>query len=447
MTILFSMLTLQNHYIQAPIKLQVHCTYFSPKNGSPRKLHRRTSSSHLCIFPYIKIKYKIITQRKDGLVKRILFLVPRMNIGGAETYVYTAAKELRARGYEVFLASGGGRLADELKTAGIRTFFVPIRQSRFLSVWRVSSIVKKYHIDIIHANSGAAGIIAAGVKRNTSVPVVYTAHGILGNMEKEYVIDQLDQIICVSEYVRQDSIARGLHENHLLVRYSGIDTERFTANEEVFYGTLGINFGIDTERFTANEEERIRLRKEFGFDEDTLVLAIVSRIKNLEHKGHGHLLSMLDKYGRKENWKLLVIGKGKGLPLLKTKIRAMHLSDKVLCLGHRTDVEHLLNAADLTVLPSRFETFGLVLAEGMAMGKPAIAFSIGGTPEIVKDGETGFLVEKDNEKELYECIKQLDSDRSLLKQFSENGIRWVRSRFTNRRMVDDLEVIYHKLSP
>ncbi len=72
---------------------------------------------------------------------------------------------------------------------------------------------------------------------------------------------------------------------------------------------------------------------------------------------------------------------------------------------------------------------------------------LGGTPEIVKDGETGFLVEKDNEKELYECIKQLDSDRFLLKQFSENGIRWVRSRFTNRRMVDDLEVIYHKLSP
>lgn len=56
-------------------------------------------------------------------MKRILFLVPRMNIGGAETYVYTAAKELRTRGYEVFLASGGGRLADELKAAGIRTFF------------------------------------------------------------------------------------------------------------------------------------------------------------------------------------------------------------------------------------------------------------------------------------------------------------------------------------
>lgn len=76
-----------------------------------------------------------------------------------------------------------------------------------------------------------------------------------------------------------------------------------------------------------------------------------------------------------------------------------------------------------------------------------VSHDIRGTPEIVKDGETGFLVEKDNEKELYERIKQLDSDRSLLKQFSENGSRWIRSQFTNHRMVDDLEVIYHELSP
>ena len=117
----------------------------------------------------------------------------------------------------------------------------------------------------------------------------------------------------------------------------------------------------------------------------------------------------------KKTGKLLVIGKGNGLPLLKTKIRAMHLSDKVLCLGHRTDVEHLLNAADLTVLPSRFETFGLVWRRAWLWENRPSLFRRrhAGNRE---DGETGFLVEKDNEKELYECIKQLDSDRSLLKQ-------------------------------
>lgn len=358
-------------------------------------------------------------------MKRILFIVPRMNIGGAETYVYTAAKELHARGYEVFLASGGGRLSNKLSAMGIKTFFVPIRQSKFFSVWRLSSIVKKYHIDIIHANSGAAGIVAAAVKRKTGVPVVYTAHGIFGNMEREYIIDELDRIICVSEYVRQDSIRRGMSENHLLVRYSGIDTNRFSANEEA----------------------RTRLRKEFGFSENTLVLAVVSRIKNLEHKGHGHLLHMLSTYAKKEDWKLLVIGKGNGLPLLKAKIRSLHLSDKVLCLGHRTDVDYILNAADITVLPSRFETFGLVLAEGMAMGKPAIAFSVGGTPEIISDGKTGFLVEKDNEKELYDRIKRLDTDRELFQQFSDNGCQWIRENFTIKQMTDDLETIYKELAP
>lgn len=171
MTILFICLLFKVIISKRQLGYKYVAHIFPPKSGFQGKLHRHTSSSPLCIFSYIKIKYKIITLRKDGLVKRILFLVPRMNIGGAETYVYTAAKELRTRGYEVFLASGGGGLADELKAAGIRTFFVPVRQSRVLSVWRVSSIVKKYHIDIIHANSGAAGIIAARVKRNTSVPV------------------------------------------------------------------------------------------------------------------------------------------------------------------------------------------------------------------------------------------------------------------------------------
>ena len=122
----------------------------------------------------------------------------------------------------------------------------------------------------------------------------------------------------------------------------------------------------------------------------------------------------------------------------------MNLSNKVVCLGHRTDVARLLNAADIVILPSRFETFGLVLAEGMAMGKPAVAFSVGGTPEIIEDGKTGFLVEKNNEKELYEKIKLLDTDRALLSRFSEESIRRVRHHFTKEKMVDDLESVYEE---
>lgn len=356
-------------------------------------------------------------------MKRILFVVPRMNIGGAETYVFTVIKELHQRGYEVFLASGGGQLADKLSDMGIPTFFLPIRLSRPLSAWLLARIVKKHHIDLIHANSGAAGIVAAKVKRQLGIPVVYTAHGIFGNPEREYVIDELDTLICVSEYVKRDAIQRGFHESHLLVRYSGIDTDTFKPDSAV----------------------REKLRKQYGIDKDTLVLAVVSRIKNLQHKGHQYLLDVLSQYASKESWKLVVIGKGHGLPVLKGQVRQLGLSEKVICLGHRTDVAYCLQMADVLVLPSRFETFGLVLAEGMAMGKPAIAFDVGGTSEVIKDGETGFLVEKNNTQELYEKIKQLDEDRVLLSTFSTQGMHWVRERFTTKKMVDELEVIYKKL--
>ncbi|MDY6085028.1 MAG: glycosyltransferase family 4 protein [Dialister sp.] len=350
----------------------------------------------------------------------ILFLVPRMNIGGAETYVYTAAKALHERGWEVCVASGGGQLADSLVKLGIPTYFLPIRLSRPLSAFFLERIVKKHHIRLIHANSGAAGIVAEKVKSRTGIPVVYTAHGIFGNPEREYVIDRLDRIVCVSQYVKDDAIRRGFSENHMVVRYSGIDTKRFTADEGL----------------------RQAVRSELGIPEGVLTLAIVSRIKNLYHKGHGHLLSMFATYGKNENWRLLVIGKGRGLSLLKKRIQSLGLSERVYCLGHHTDVERYVNGADVMVLPSRFETFGLVLAEGMAMGKPAIAFATGGTPEVIDDGYTGFLVEQGNERELYEKINCLDKDRVLLKQMSGEGIRQVRERFSLEKMIDDLENIY-----
>lgn len=356
-------------------------------------------------------------------MKKILFLVPRMNIGGAETYVYTVAVEMKKRGYDVYLASGGGQLADKLEEMGVKTFWLPIRHFWSLSAWLLERIIKKYDIDIIHANSGAAGLVATRVKRAIGIPVVYTAHGIFGNPEREYIIDELDTIVCVSEYVRQHSIKTGFNPNHLIVRYSGIDTEKFHIDEAT----------------------RTQLRKQFGFDDNTLVLAVVSRIKNLKDKGHQHLLNILANYASKDNWKLLIIGKGLGVPKLKKEIMSKGISDKVIYLGHKTDVNRWLNAADIMVLPSKFETFGLVLAEGMAMGKPAVAFSVGGTPEVIKDGETGFLVEKDNEKEMYEKIKILDDNRVMLNEFSSNGIKWVQDNFTNTKMADDLEEIYKSL--
>ena len=94
-------------------------------------------------------------------MSRILLLVPRMNIGGAETYVYSVAKELHNRGkHEVFVASGGGKFADKLEELGVKTVFLPVRFNRALAVFLLKRIIKKYKIDLVHANSGDAGVVA-----------------------------------------------------------------------------------------------------------------------------------------------------------------------------------------------------------------------------------------------------------------------------------------------
>ena len=98
-------------------------------------------------------------------MKNILLIVPRLNIGGAETYTALVAENLQQRGYKVYTASGGGMLADRLSQKGIPNFYLPIRFSTSLSAFLLKRIIKKYKIDLIHANSAAAGITALKVKK------------------------------------------------------------------------------------------------------------------------------------------------------------------------------------------------------------------------------------------------------------------------------------------
>lgn len=79
-------------------------------------------------------------------MKNILLLVPRMNIGGAESYVALVARSLKSLGYNIFIASAGGALAVELQKEGIKHFFLPIRLSKFISGLLLKRIVEKYMV-------------------------------------------------------------------------------------------------------------------------------------------------------------------------------------------------------------------------------------------------------------------------------------------------------------
>lgn len=357
-------------------------------------------------------------------MKKILLLVPRMNIGGAESYVALVARSLKSLGYNVFIASAGGALAVELQKEGIKHFFLPIRLSKYISGILLKRIIKKYNIEIIHANSEAAGIVAVKTRQkyNLDIPIVYTAHGVLPAKVKD-IINQVDKIIAVSNFSREAAIKEGFSANKIEVVYNGVDIDKFK----------------------PHEEKRNLLRKKYNIPQDAFTMIIVSRIKNLRNKGHQHLLNVLSEYEVSKYWHLVVIGKGKGLGSLKQKVKEHNLQDRVHLLGHKTDVENYEDMADVVVLPSYFETFGLVLAEGMAMEKPAVAFKVGGVPEVIEDNKTGFVVDYDNDDELVEKLAILAKNPDLCKQMGIQARKKVAKDFANGIMIKKLEEIYKSL--
>ena len=357
-------------------------------------------------------------------MKNILLLVPRMNIGGAESYVALVARSLKLLGYNVYLASAGGALATKLQQEGIKHFFLPIRLSKYISGILLKRIIKKYNIEIIHANSEAAGIVAVKTRQkyNVDIPIVYTAHGVLPAKVKD-IINQVDKIIAVSNFSREAAIKEGFSANKIEVVYNGVDIDKFK----------------------PHEEKRNLLRKKYNIPQDAFTMIIVSRIKNLRNKGHQHLLNVLSEYEVSKYWHLVVIGKGKGLDSLKQKVKEYNLQDRVHLLGHKTDVENYEDMADVVVLPSYFETFGLVLAEGMAMEKPAVAFKVGGVPEVIEDNKTGFVVDYDNDDELVEKLAILAKNPDLCKQMGIQARKKVAKDFANEIMIKKLEEIYKSL--
>lgn len=356
-------------------------------------------------------------------MKNILLVVPRFNIGGAETYVHTVALGLQARGFKVYVASGGGLLAEAVRRQGITHCFLPIRANKRLAAYMLGKIIRKYNIDLVHANSAAAGIVAVQAKAETNIPVVYTAHGVFGHNAAEMTINDCDRIICVSDFVRKYALAKGFSAEKLQTVYTGIDLNKFK----------------------PDPARAALVRRKCGIPEDSFVIALVARIKNLRNKGHADMLDVLARYQGAKDWHLMVIGKGKGTWQLKYAIWQKKLGKRVHPLGHIVNVQDVLDGADAAVLPSQFETFGLVLAEAMAMEKPVVTYAVGGTPEVINNNHTGFLVEKDNLDSLYEKLELLANDRTLQRTMGQEGRKWVEQQFSEPVMLEELISIYRNL--
>jgi glycosyltransferase involved in cell wall biosynthesis len=290
--------------------------------------------------------------------------------------------------------------------------------------------VRSNGIQILHSTDRPRdAITCAGLARLTGAKSVIHVHVKFDTWVSKGVqaaLRNADALVGVSEFVCQSLVA------------GGFDGARAHA----------VLNAVDPARWNPDLDPRIG-RDSLGISPGTPIVVSVARL--FSWKGHAELVRAfaLAQAGVPDA-RLVIVGadypEGSGTTeTLKSLARDLGVLDKVIFTGQRRDVPALLAASDVFALPSFEEPFGLVFAEAMAMRKPVVALSNGGTLEVVEHGKCGLLSAPNDIRALADNLVTLLRDPALRRQYGEHGRARVLERFTPARLANDVAAVYGRL--
>jgi glycosyltransferase involved in cell wall biosynthesis len=359
----------------------------------------------------------------NNKLKTILYIITQTELGGAQTYVYDLAKNLK-NDFNIFVAGGeqgkNGEIAKKIMAENISFYEIPhlIRSispiNDFLAIIEIIKLVKKIKPDIIHLNSSKASIlgsIAAKVCYVLRVPcyVIYTAHGWVFNepmpngkrkfykYAEKFTSYFKNTIICVSEFDRQTAIKEKIAPAKKLIT---------------------IHNGIKKIDFLSREQAREILSKKSKIENQKSEI-IIGSIGNLyKTKGFEYLIEAI--YILITNYQLpittIIIGDGQEKNNLEDLIGQYNLKNKAWLTGRIDNASQYLKAFNIYICSSVKEGLSYTVMEAMQAGLPIIATSIGGNPELISDYETGLLVKANKPTLIAEKIIELLNNNKLQKK-------------------------------
>lgn len=331
------------------------------------------------------------------------------HVGGVGVHIHTLSKELVKQGHEVYVITYPHKNIkdiDGINVIGTKGLNIPgVRGLMFKKNAKkaLENLLEKEDIDIIHGHYlFPAGAAAVEVGNEHGIKTYVTAHG--SDMFEVYkkqpimrstlknVLKRADIVLAVSNALRHEIIATGV---------SGISNKtRICWNS------------VDIEKFSQNEDNSFR--NELGLTDKPIVLFVGNLIKR---KNVDSLLEA--KKIANSNYYLVIVGDGPLFKKLKKKVEEENIRD-VIFTGSRNDVENIIPSCDVLVLPSLSESFGLVLIEALACGKPVIGSNVGGITEIITD-DVGLLVNPNKVSSIASAIDRIINDGEFRNLLSSNA--------------------------
>jgi glycosyltransferase involved in cell wall biosynthesis len=294
-----------------------------------------------------------------------------------------------------------------------------------LAVGRLWGLIHRHSVDIVHTHSSADSWMASTAARLSPrrPKVVRTRHlNAAFNVRQVYTL-MADRVVTVGGATRE-----------YMIREKGIPADR----------VITIPTGVD---LTIFDPERVpgNLREELGIPACAPVFGTVSVFRRL--KGHQFLLEATGEVLRAiPDARLLLAGEGPQEKNIRERIEELGIKNAVFFAGFRDDIPKVLNTIDVFVFPSLQEALGTAILEALAMRKAVVASRVGGIPEIVEEGKTGFLVDPEKPAAIAEKVILLLKNPDLRRDLGDRGRRFVEARYDNRLMVRRLEALYQELT-
>ena len=331
---------------------------------------------------------------------RVCELITELRPAGAERAVYELATRLDRRRFDVQVVSlRGGKVADWLTRAGVDVTILGVRGKWDVPrLCRLTTVLRRRPADLLHTHLFHADLAGRPAGIAVAVPhLIHTVHTAEGRFRPwqyayaRFLSGYCDRIICPAPSVR---------DHH--ARRSGLPHSRYSV----------VSWGVDAKANARDSQSRRRLRRQWGIPQTEVLAAFVGRLS--PEKGVETLLAAMSHLGaRGDPIHLVIAGDGPQRQLVENFIAYGEGGSHARALGFVDDVRGVMSAADMLIMPSRWEGFALAAAEAMVASLPVIATKVTALVDLIDDERTGLLVDSGDVVALAEAIRRLAKDTEL----------------------------------
>jgi N-acetyl-alpha-D-glucosaminyl L-malate synthase BshA len=359
--------------------------------------------------------------------------------GGSGIVATELGKELAARGHEIHFISYAPPLRLDQSDPDIHFHEVEVTTYPLFDhppytlalATKMAEVAELEGLDLLHCHyaipHSVSAYLAKSMLHPRKLPVVTTLHGTditLVGADRSYLpitrfsIEKSDGVTAVSNYLQEATYRTFGVKNHIEVIYNFVNCDIFKpANKPDLRG-----------RFAAEGQK---------------ILIHLSNFRPVKRP-----VDVVDVFSIVQSRLpavLLMVGDGPERGNAEWRARHHGIEKSVHFLGKRSDIEDLMSSADLLLLPSENESFGLVALEAMACEVPVVVSRVGGLPEVVTEGVEGYLVEPHNVQGMAERAYEILADDALRKEMGKRGRRCARERFCSTKIIPIYESYYRKI--